>query len=208
MNLIKLLSINLIFSETTPYQPESFVSEDQALKIPDSTSKKRIAVDYLTRVQLTEYFLSHNGKVSPKEASQLFSIGFENCRKLLRKLHRGESISERPTKKKHATKLLPEHHVFIIKLIEDNPKISNQSVANLLSTLHNNPVNVSRSTIRRFRQQYLCNKESPSTEEYTEESPFDNQQCEFDSLTLDLGMMQDFDDLLFSFPSSSSIGEI
>lgn len=167
-------------------------TESQATGCVNHSTKKRITVDSAKRAGLTEYYFSRNGKVSPKEASELFSIGFENCRKLLRKLHKGEQIVERPTKRKHSSKLLPVHDSIIEKLILDNPKISNQAIANFLRSFKQCPINVSRSTIRRHRQQYLNTDDS--TQVSTEEIPFDNQPFDLDSFSYEFGTMNEYED--------------
>lgn len=196
-----LSSISQVYCESISSKPVVLSAIGQAPDFVGCPSKRRITVDSAKRAKLTEYFYSHNGKVSPKEASQMFSIGFENCRKLLRKLHKGEQIVGKPMKRKYSSKLLPEHDAFIEKLILDNPKISNQSIANFLQTLQHNPINVSRSTIRRHRQQLMCNFDSTQAEGSTEESPFDNLPFEFDSYSYDFGMINDQESHSSSFLS-------
>ena len=197
-------SITPVYSKSISSKPASFNSANQAADCANCSSKRRITVDNSKRVELTEYFYAHNGKVSPKEASQLFSIGFENCRKLLRKLHRGEVITEVPSKRTHASKLLPEHEAIIEKLIFANPKVSNQSIANTLGSLEQNPISVSRSTIRRHRQRLLSTLDTLPADISTEETATDSQFLESDLYSYDLDSMNFVDDFSSSYCSISN----
>ena len=118
---------------------------------PTNVRKKRTTVSNEVRQLLTLYFQSTHGRLKPREACELFNIGFENSRKLLRQLRRGESIMRGDSKKGKHRKLLPEHDMLIEQIIRSNPTISSQKIANILSSSAELPVNVSRSTIRRHR---------------------------------------------------------
>lgn len=113
--------------------------------------KKRTTVSNEVRQLLTLYFQSTQGRLKPREACELFNIGFENSRKLLRQLRKGESIMRGDSKKGKHRKLLPEHDMLIEQIIRSNPTISSQKIANILRSSTELPVNVSRSTIRRHR---------------------------------------------------------
>lgn len=141
------MSFDICFSD----HPLNRMEVTSTVNTPTTVRKKRTTVSNEVRQLLTLYFQSTQGRLKPREACELFNIGFENSRKLLRQLRKGESIMRGDSKKGKHRKLLPEHDMLIEQIIRRNPTISSQKIANILRSSTELPVNVSRSTIRRHR---------------------------------------------------------
>ena len=175
--------------------------------VPDCIKgrKKRTVVTNEMRQLLTMYFNSTQGQLKPKEACHLLNIGFENSRKLLRQLRRGESIMRADPKKSKRRKLLPEHDVIIGRLIREDPAISSQKVANMLSSSAIIPVTVSRSTIHRHRLEQMNSSKKMSLPPDPDGSVLDRRESSsFSSL---YNSSEPSSDIAIALPSVSAFDQ-